>query len=120
MKPILLTLKILTALAILVSAGQALPGAQAGPYGAYFGIVPDAAASQGTGCPLRDVRADSPAAEAGLKSGDVIVQFGEKPIRSVNDLLLAVRTQQPEQSVPVIYLRQGQERKTDVTLKAHW
>lgn len=120
MKPIFHTLAVLAALAILVGASQGLPSAKAGPYGAYFGIVPDTAASQGTGCALLDVRADSPAAEAGLKSGDVIVQFGEAPIGSVDDLLVAVRTQPPEQPVPVRYLRQGREQETEVILKAHW
>lgn len=121
MKPIFLALKVLSALAMFVVIGQGLPSAHAGMYGGvYFGGIPVESASQRTGCPLRDVRPDSPAAKAGLRAGDLIVQFGETPIKSIDDLRMALGSQRPEEAVRVVYVRGGQRYRTDVTLTASW
>lgn len=120
MKAILASFRILTLLAILAATSVALPAAHAGLYGAYFGGIPDSSAAPDGGVPLREVKPDSPAAEAGLQPGDVIMKFGGVSIRSVDELRLTVQSQRPEEPVPVIYIRQGKERQTEVTLKAKW
>ncbi len=38
-----------------------------------------------------DVRPGSPAAKAGLKAGDILVQFGDKPIHNLYDFTDALR-----------------------------
>jgi len=85
----------------------------------YFGGVPDvaaAAANNGTGVPLAEVRKDSPAEQAGLKSGDVVVQLGDTKVRTVDDLVQALRVAPRDQSVRVVYIREGQQNQTEARL----
>lgn len=49
--------------------------------------------------------ADGPAAAAGLKAGDVIVEFDGKPVASAQDLISKVSSTGPDRSVVVAYLR---------------
>lgn len=63
--------------------------------------------------------ANSAAALAGLKSGDIITDFDGKPVESAQDLIAKVSSTPPDQSVAVGYLREGGanlERRT-ATLK---
>jgi len=55
-----------------------------------------------------------PAAKAGLRAGDVIVAFGDKPINSPDELIVAIRSHQPGDKVRISY-RRGASRHT-VTL----
>ena len=73
--------------------GQQLPALN--PGGPYLGvtfesITPEVAAQAGitgtVGALVREVAADGPAAQAGLKSGDVIVAVNGQPIDDKNDL----------------------------------
>lgn len=68
------------------------------------------------GAILTDVRETrGAAAAAGLQVGDVIVEFDGKRIDSAQDLIAKVAAASPEQSVNVVYLREGRtafERKT--------
>jgi putative serine protease PepD len=68
------------------------------------------------GAKLGQVTPGSPAAAAGLKSGDVITGFGDQPIDSADALVAAVRSQQPGDQVKVTYVRGGQQATTMVTL----
>jgi serine protease Do len=52
--------------------------------GDYFGIA------DGKGLLINNVRADSPAAKAGLKAGDVIVEVEGKPVDDMGDLIRGV------------------------------
>ncbi|MBI4468804.1 MAG: PDZ domain-containing protein, partial [Acidobacteria bacterium] len=54
---------------------------------------------------LSDV--DSPAAQAGLKSGDVIIAFDGEPVRSPRDLSRRVGSTSIGQSVDIKYIRDG-------------
>ena len=60
--------------------------------------------------------ADSAASRAGLKDGDVLVRFGDRPLDSFEDLLTALRDRQPGDTVRVIYLRDGLEHDATATL----
>ena len=53
----------------------------AGGYGAYFGSVPDFS-QVGKGVRFAEVRSTSPAGQAGLRGGDVLVEFAGKPINA--------------------------------------
>lgn len=60
------------------------------------------------GAIVMEVRsATSAAATAGLKSGDIIVEFDGKPIESAQDLIAKVSGTAPDQSVAVNYLRES-------------
>ena len=65
-----------------------------------------------------DVQNNSPAAKAGLKAGDLMVQFDGKDIQNLNDYAYALRQKKPGDVVAVLVKRGGQDFKTDVTLEA--
>jgi C-terminal processing protease CtpA/Prc len=68
------------------------------------------------GALVQDVDEDSPASSAGIKEGDVIVQFGDKTIADAEDLQYAVADAKPESKVPVIVMRKGEKKTIDVTV----
>jgi len=49
----------------------------------------------------------SPAARAGIKTGDVIVEFDGKPVQNAQDLISKVSATLPDNSVSVAYLREN-------------
>ena len=88
-----------------------------GGYGPYFGSVPDFRDDL-KGVLFSDVQNNSPAAKAGLKGGDLLVEFDGKPILTLSDYAYALRTKKPGDIVAVVVKRNGQDVKTDVTLEA--
>jgi len=58
----------------------------------------------------------SPAAEAGIQTGDVIVEFGEETIEQATRLPSVVANTEVGSKVPVTVLRQGRERTLTVTV----
>jgi serine protease Do len=57
-----------------------------------------------------------PAAKAGIKPEDVIVQFDGKKIQGVQDFRMAVADTPPGQKVKVRIIRRGEEKETEVTV----
>ena len=78
---------------------------------AYLGSVPDMGATEVTGVRLSGVRAESPADKAGMKVGDVIVEFAGKPVRDLQSYSDALYGQKPGDVIDVIIVR-GSERLT--------
>ncbi|HET8548336.1 MAG TPA: M28 family peptidase [Bryobacteraceae bacterium] len=91
-------------------------GAGGGGYGPYFGSIPDFAPVD-KGVKFSDVRPGSPAAKAGLRGGDILVGFGDKPINNLYDFTFALRNSRVGDVVKVRYLRDGKELTTEVTLE---
>ncbi|MGO9492556.1 MAG: M28 family peptidase, partial [Terracidiphilus sp.] len=87
-----------------------------GGYGPYFGSIPDFGEVK-DGVRFSDVRPGSPAAKAGLKAGDILVQFGDKPIHNLYDFTDALRRSKVGQTVEVKVLRDGQPLTVSVTLE---
>ncbi len=84
----------------------------------YFGVkqgsgvlITGLADEQGNASPE-----DSPAGKAGIKAEDVIVEFNEVPIYSVQDLRLAVANTPPGKKVKARVVRFGKELEFDVTV----
>ena len=78
--------------------------------GPSLGVIPDyASAESTTGVRINGTRPDSPAAKAGLKAGDVIVQLGGMNVRSIYDLKDALAKLQPGQKVTVVVKRGDHE-----------
>ncbi len=69
-----------------------------------------------SGALVGDVSSGSPAAKGGLKSGDVITQFGGQPIQDASQLKLRVAETAPGSKVPVIVNRNGEDKTFDITL----
>ncbi|MGH9793976.1 MAG: M20/M25/M40 family metallo-hydrolase [Candidatus Acidiferrales bacterium] len=85
-------------------------------YGAYFGSIPDMG-EEVEGVRFADVREGSPAAQAGLKGGDILVEFAGKPIKNLYDFTYALRAHKPGETVPVTVLRKGEKLAVKVTLE---
>ena len=84
-------------------------------YGPYFGSVPDFA-NEGEGVKFAEVRAESPAAKAGLRGGDVLISFAGAPIKTLYDFTFALRERKPGDRVDVVVVRDGKEVKATVEL----
>jgi hypothetical protein len=91
-------------------------GSSSGGYGPWFGSVPDFGESE-KGVKFADVTEGSPAAQAGLKGGDILTEFDGKPIQNLYDFTYALRAHKPGDKVHVKVLRNGQTVEADVTLK---
>ena len=63
-----------------------------------------------------DVTPGSPAAKAGLKADDVMVEFDGKPIQNLYDFTYALRAKMPGDVVRVKVLRAGKPLEVPVTL----
>jgi Zn-dependent M28 family amino/carboxypeptidase len=92
-------------------------GGSGGGYGPYFGVVPDFAPLD-KGVRFADISPGSPAEAAGLKAGDVLTDFGDKPIANLYDLTYALRASKVGDAVKVKVLRDGKEVSVDVKLAA--
>jgi predicted metalloprotease with PDZ domain len=72
--------------------------------------------SSDAGVLITEVVEDSPAEKAGLKMGDVILEFDGQTVSSPRRLTRLVRGTEPETEVTLQVLRKGQEKKVRVTL----
>jgi serine protease Do len=83
-------------------------------------LTPDLTQGMGLGTDkgalISSVQDNSPAAAAGLKSGDVVVRFGEREIESPKDLSRAVADTASGATVPVKVWRDGSERTVEVKI----
>ena len=68
------------------------------------------------GALISAVTADSPAAKAGLKAGDVITALDGKAVTKADDLTAAVTAHAPNDKVTVTVTRNGKSQQIDVTL----
>ena len=66
---------------------------------------------------VSSVVADSAAAKAGLRAGDVLVKIGGTPIEATTDLREAVSDLEPGKPTPVTVLREGKNLELTVTLE---
>jgi S1-C subfamily serine protease len=70
----------------------------------------------GEGALISGVEAKSPAAEAGLEEGDVVVSYGGKKVEDTGDLTQRVRATAPGQEVTVVVRRAGAEKNVKVKI----
>lgn len=72
----------------------------------------------GNGYKISGVTEGSPAAKAGLKSGDIIVKFGPKTIGNIYDFMYAVQDYKAGDKVDVVVQRDGKEEMYNLELVA--
>lgn len=81
---------------------------------AYLGTIPDYA-QEVAGVKLSGTRGGSPAEKAGLKGGDVIVEFAGQKITNIYDYTYAMEAVKIGQPVKVIVLRDGKRVELTAT-----
>jgi hypothetical protein len=101
---------------VAVVEDKPLAGGSGGGYGPYFGSIPDFGQVE-NGVKFSDVKPASPAEKAGLKGGDILVQFGDKPIKNLYDFTDALRRSKVGDVVDVTVLRDGKPVKASVKLE---
>jgi len=79
-------------------------------------IKSEVGANVDSGAVVQDVTSGSPADDAGIKRGDVIVQIGDDQIKSTGDVATAVRKHHPDEKVTVTYVRGPDRKSAEVTL----
>jgi aminopeptidase YwaD len=100
----------------IVAEDKPTAGGGGGGYGPYFGSIPDFGQTE-NGVKFSDVKPNSPAAKAGLKAGDILVQFGSSPIKNLYDFTDALRRSKVGDVVEVKVLRDGQPVNATVKLE---
>jgi hypothetical protein len=83
-----------------------------------LGVVPHYGEGDKGGVKIDGTSAGSPAEAAGLKAGDVIVQFGEMKIETLYDLTDALAKGKPGDKVKLGVIRDGQRIELEATLAA--
>ena len=82
----------------------------------YLGSIPDMSAPETPGVRLTGVRADSPADRAGLKAGDIIVEFDGKTVKDLYGYTDALQARKPGDTVQIVVLRDGERVALSATL----
>lgn len=80
----------------------------------FTGTIPDYA-SDVEGLLLGGVIADGPAEKAGLRGGDVIVEFAGQKITNIYDYTFALDAVKVDVTIAVVYLRDGERHETEMT-----
>ncbi len=80
-------------------------------------VTPEANADRNVpfGAYVKEVIADSPAMNVGIRNGDVIVKFGTTQIESFSDYKKAILEYQPQDVVMVTLERPGRDEYTEMT-----
>jgi len=84
---------------------------------AFLGVQAENVNTEGqAGAQITDIVDDSGAEAAGLEMGDVIVGLDGVPVRGWDDLVAQIRSHQPNETVDVLIVRDGEEQTIQVTL----
>lgn len=87
--------------------------------GSQLGVmVSDVEAKEAAGVRIDEVNADSPAERAGLKTGDVVVEFDGERVRSARQFTRLVQETPDGRTVKIAVLRNGQKQTLDATPEA--
>jgi serine protease Do len=83
-------------------------------------VTPDIADSMGlkraTGALVSEPQKDSPAAKAGIQSGDVIASVDDTPIHDARELARRIGTMSPGTSVKLAIVHKGEDKTVTLTL----
>jgi serine protease Do len=83
-------------------------------------ITPEIAQAYGfpveQGVVVNEVIEDSPAAQAGLQRGDIIVKIGDRDISSSEGVFSAIRSNRAGDTIDIEFYRHGSKQTTQATL----
>lgn len=96
--------------------GALAPGERPRGYGAYLGTIPDFEPRKDPGVAVSAVKPGSPAEQAGLARGDVLLRIGATRLLGLEDLAAALRSHRAGDAVEVVWTRGGETRRAQVTL----
>lgn len=84
----------------------------------YLGIALSDRNDGGTGAVVAEVESGSPADEAGLRTGDIILQIDDQTITGQNSLIAIIRDSSPGEQVEISVERDGERLTLKATLVA--
>jgi hypothetical protein len=87
-----------------------------GPMRIAFGTIPDYADNP-KGFRINGVSKGSTAEAIGLQTGDILVQFGDKPVKSIYDFMGALGAHKPGDKAVIHWLRGDEAMQAEATLK---
>jgi len=82
---------------------------------AYLGSIPDYVAGDIKGLKLSGVAPDGPAAKAGVKGGDVIVELAGRKIENIYDYTYAIEALKVGEAVKIVVTRGDMKVELQVT-----
>ncbi|MGA8255593.1 MAG: trypsin-like peptidase domain-containing protein [Nocardioides sp.] len=100
---------------VRITADQILKTGQA-RYPVIGAQVKTGGASLVDGAEIDEVLDDTPAQRAGLESGDLVIEVDGQRVVDGISLIVNIRSHQPGQVVQFRYVRNGEERTTDIEL----
>lgn len=83
---------------------------------AYLGVGLGDRNDGGQGAVITEIQAGSPAADAGLRAGDIVVSIDGAPIDGSAGLIAAIRDRMPGETVALDVIREGQPTSLSATL----
>ena len=84
----------------------------------FLGLSPELADYDGEGVLIRSVRSGSPAEQAGIQVGDIILKMGDRRLDGYQNLIEILTSAKPGDKVKVVFKRGDQEVEATVTLGA--
>jgi len=83
-------------------------------YRIFLGTIPDYSKSETKGVLLSGVITGGPAEKAGLKKGDIIIEFSSKKIENIHDYVFSLETIRPNEPTKMTILRNGQKEELTI------
>jgi putative serine protease PepD len=107
-----------------IGLGFAIPADQARQIGqqlvekgkASYPVIGATVSDTSDGVQLQTVEDGGPADDAGLREGDVVTRIDDRSVRTMEELIVAIRTRRPGQQVVLDYTRGAGDRSARVTL----
>jgi len=84
-------------------------------FGASLGTIPDYAGDGRPGVLLAGTREESPAQQAGMQRGDLLVGLAGHPIGDIYDFMFVLRQAKPGETVKAVVMRGGERVTLEVT-----
>ncbi|SDR98955.1 putative serine protease PepD [Friedmanniella luteola] len=107
-----------------IGLGFAIPVDQARQIGrqlaekgkASYPVIGATVQDTSSGVQLQTVESGGPADDAGLRQGDVVTRIDDQRVRTMEELIVTIRTRRPGQAVVLDYTRGSADRSARVTL----